>query len=48
MNAMRRRLQHLFNPLHIYCRLKQAGIAESTARRLCTAYERGLYRWLLA
>ena len=41
-------LRHLLNPLHVYCRLKDAGLAEGAARRLCLAYERVLYRRLLA
>lgn len=48
MEKMRSQLQHLFNPLHIYCRLQQAGLTESFARRLCKAYERSVYRRLLA
>lgn len=48
MNTMRRQLQHFFNPLHVYCRLQQAGLAEPLARRLCKAYERAVYRRVLA
>ena len=48
MKKMRRHLQHLLNPLHIYCRLQQAGLTEPLARRLCEAYERAVYRHLLA
>ncbi|MHC1702137.1 MAG: hypothetical protein AB9900_14400 [Humidesulfovibrio sp.] len=48
MKNMRCHLQHLLNPLHLYCRLQQAGLAESLARRLCKAYERSVYRRILA
>ena len=48
MSNVRRHLQHLLNPLHLYCRLKQAGLTEPLARKLCEAYERALYRRLLA
>ncbi|MBU1228548.1 MAG: hypothetical protein KKA55_07475 [Proteobacteria bacterium] len=48
MKNMRYHLQHLFNPLHIYCRLQQAGLAEGLARRLCEAYERVFYRHILS
>jgi len=48
MNTLRRRLQHMFNPLHLYCRLKEAGLAEPLARRLSRVYERAVYRHLLA
>jgi hypothetical protein len=48
MNSMRCHLQHLLNPLHLYCRLQQAGFAEPLARRLCKVYERSVYRRILA
>ncbi|MDP2848968.1 MAG: hypothetical protein Q8O35_12385 [Humidesulfovibrio sp.] len=48
MNTLRCHLQHLLNPLHLYCRLLEAGIAEPLARRMSRAYERTLYRHLLA
>ncbi len=48
MTTMRCHLQHLLNPLHVYCRLQDAGLAESLARRLCCAYERAVYRRLLS
>jgi len=48
MDTLRRNLQHLLNPLHLYCRLKETGLAEPLARRLSQAYERLVYRRLLA
>ena len=48
MNIVRSQLQHLLNPLHVYCRLQQAGVAAALARRLCDAYERAVYRRFLA
>jgi len=48
VNNMRHQLQHILNPLHIYCRLQQAGLTEALARRLCKAYERSVYRRILA
>lgn len=48
MNALRRSLQHLLNPLHLYCRLKEAGLSAPLARGLCRLYERTLYLRLLA
>ncbi len=48
MKNLRHQLQHLLNPLHLYCRLQQAGLTEAAARRLCVAYERSVYRRILA
>lgn len=48
MNTLRCHLQHLLNPLHLYCRLLEAGLGEPLARRMSRAYERTLYRRLLA
>jgi hypothetical protein len=48
MHTLRRQLQHFLNPLHLYCRLQEAGVTEPLARRLSQAYERALYRRLLA
>lgn len=48
MNTLRERLQHLLNPLHLYCRLREAGLTEPLARSMSRAYERALYRRLLA
>lgn len=40
---MRNLLQHIFNPLHIYCRLRQFGLGGPVATRFCSAYERWVY-----
>jgi hypothetical protein len=41
-------LQHVLNPLHVFCRLKEAGFSDQAARRMCKAYERRIYRPLMA
>ena len=38
------RLQHLLNPLHIYCRLLDIGLSSRLAAKLCLFYERSFYR----
>lgn len=43
---MKDRLRHLFNPLHVYCRLVDCGLAPRRARRVCGVYSR-LYRIVL-
>lgn len=47
MDVMRRFMQHHLNPMHIFCRLRECGFASLPARRLCLAYERLVYRFLL-
>jgi hypothetical protein len=47
MKAFRKHCQHIFNPLHVYCRLRQLGFTLGLARNVCRAYERGLYRFIL-
>lgn len=44
MNILRRALQHLLNPLHLYCRLRDCGVENRRAQRMCASYERLLYR----
>lgn len=46
MVRFRLALQHLFNPLHMYCRLKDIGLGAPAAQRMCRAYERYIYRFL--
>lgn len=36
-------IQHCLNPLHLFCRLRNLGLATATARRLCACYERFFY-----
>lgn len=45
MDMTKRFLQHYLNPLHIYCRLRTFGVAKTSAKRFCGAYER-VYRTL--
>ncbi|WP_394699726.1 hypothetical protein [uncultured Pseudodesulfovibrio sp.] len=47
MKKIRSFCQHVFNPLHLFCRLRQVGISTFAARNVCRVYERGLYRFLL-
>jgi hypothetical protein len=42
-----RELKHYVNPLHIYCRLRDMGIAKGWAMSLCRTYERSIFRPLL-
>ena len=44
MNRLRRALQHLLNPLHLYCRLRDFGVGTLRAQRMCASYERIVYR----
>ena len=37
------KIRHRFNPLHVYCRLKDMGLTSVRARRWCAVYERWLY-----
>ena len=39
-------IQHIFNPLHIYCRLVDAGISRGVSIRLSRCYEIAVYKWL--
>ena len=38
--------QHNFNPLHIYCRLIDKGVAPRTSLRLSRCYEILIYKWI--
>jgi len=40
MNA----IQHYLNPLHVYCRLRDAGIAKEKAIHICCLYENLFFR----
>ncbi len=48
MTQIRAKLQHRLNPLHIYCRLRNLGLAHRTARVVSTCYEKIVYRLVLA
>lgn len=43
MRRLKNYLQHCFNPVHVYCRLMDFGVAESRARKVSWAYERYIY-----
>ena len=44
MKSFRHFCQHIFNPLHVFCRLRQAGIHSGAAMNVCRVYERSVYR----
>jgi len=46
MRNIRLYFQHVFNPLHVYCRLRQIGMETASAQRVCFVYERYVYRIL--
>ncbi|WP_162832162.1 hypothetical protein [Desulfonatronovibrio hydrogenovorans] len=39
--------QHHLNPLHVYCRLRGAGLKPVMAQRMCTLYEKFVYNLIL-
>ncbi len=43
MNQFRHKMQHHFNPLHIYCRLRTMGCSNALAKKLSTFYEQYFY-----
>ncbi len=46
MAQIRNFMQHFFNPLHVYCRLKDMGVKTPTAHRVTRAYERYVWRFI--
>ncbi len=40
MRFFRSFLQHRFNPLHVYCRMRDYGFSSRAAIRISSAYER--------
>lgn len=42
---MSKTLQHYLNPLHVYCRLRDLGLAERPAVFLCQLYERAVFNF---
>jgi len=45
MKRLRNAVQHMLNPLHMYCRLKDIGVRGPAAQVMCRAYERYIYRF---
>lgn len=43
MRYVKSYIQHYFNPLHVYCRLRDAGVPNRAAIRVSAVYER-VYR----
>ncbi len=48
MILLRNFLQHRLNPMHMYCRLMDFGLARHKARRLSAMYETIIYRHILS
>lgn len=46
MRLFKHYLQHHFNPLHVYCRLREAGMKAPLSIAMCALYERYLYRFI--
>lgn len=46
MSRFRNAFHHVFNPLHVYCRLKDMGLPKPMARRMSRVYERFVFRLL--
>jgi hypothetical protein len=44
MRHLRSLFQHYCNPLHVYCRLREMGVTPHMALRMCSVYERFLFR----
>lgn len=44
---IRHRLQHALNPLHLFCRLRDAGMRPWLARRIADIWEQGVYKMIL-
>jgi len=40
-------LKHYLNPLHVYCRLRDLGLAKGVAIFLCRFYERTLFNFFV-
>ncbi len=47
MKRVRNFFQHHFNPLHIFCRLRGAGLSAMAARRMSMVYEKVVYKVFL-
>jgi len=46
VTRFRNAFHHVFNPLHVYCRLKDFGLSAPVAHKMCRAYERFVFRLL--
>lgn len=44
MRRVKLLMRHVFNPLHVYCRLCEVGLGQPAALRVCRMYERWIYR----
>lgn len=44
LRAIKLAAQHIFNPLHVYCRLVDCKVQRKTARRIIAFYERVIYK----
>ncbi len=47
MRNIKNFFQHHLNPLHVYCRLRNAGMHCTTAQRMSLIYEKVFYNLLL-
>lgn len=47
MDTVKKCLQHMLNPLHVFCRLREAGLSSGLARHISRAYEVCVYRLFL-
>jgi hypothetical protein len=41
------KIQHDFNPLHLYCRLIERGLGKGLSMSICRYYEALIYSWLV-
>ena len=37
-------IKHYLNPLHVYCRLRDLGLAKERATTVCRFYERAIFQ----
>jgi hypothetical protein len=44
LKIMTTALKHYFNPLHVYCRLRDIGLGKGMASFLCRCYEKMIFR----
>ena len=40
------KIQHRFNPLHVYCRLVERGLNKDLSISICKYYSIFIYSWL--